>query len=79
VKGSFFQQEAMPRSSSALTGSPRPLAASDSAFRISSILKAHPVRFISPRHLLMYVDASWNLPLAFMHIPRAIDVSMSPT
>ncbi len=79
MNGSFFQQEAMQRSSSALAGSPSPLAASDPAFRISSILKAHPVRFISLRHLLMYVDASWNLPLAFIHIPRAIEVSTSPT
>lgn len=69
----------MLRSSSALSGSPSPLSASDMAVRSSSILNEHPVLLISPSHLLRYVIASPNLPFAVMHMPRAAAVSVSPT
>lgn len=41
--------------------------------------KAQCVLRISPSHLLRYVIASPNRPLAVMHIPNAAAVSMSPT
>lgn len=41
--------------------------------------KAQCVLLISPSHLLRYVIASPNRPLAVMHIPNAAAVSMSPT
>ena len=69
----------MLRSSSALSGSPSPLSASDMAARSSSILNEHPVLLISPSHLLRYVIASPNLPFAVMHMPSAAAVSVSPT